>query len=719
MRRLLGTLSTVLLASCFSPVGPGALDAAGRPDALAGLGSDAAVEQDAGAHPEPDAAQAELDAGAPDASPVLPACAVWVCDAQGQCTVGVRPEGNVCRDAQGPCGLPSSCDGYLLDCPPNTLKVAGQLCGKNAWCDGQSEACPADAEEWQTPTGTGFHWSYPLPSGNTFNAVWSFAPDDAWAVGTQGAAIHWDGRRWTPVPTGTTQHLYRLWATAPNDLWAAGEGDLVLRWNGTAWSTSAISFVGNILGLGGTGASDVWVCGWDKNRAGYAAHWDGIAWSQVGTFGGNSLWVAAPNDVWVAFGNLIHWDGGAWTMSTAVKSADAVWGASQADLWAVGDDGSAYHYDGQAWTLVPTGVKGRLVSVWGTSTNDVWAAGSEAGRRDVLVHWDGTSWTPVEPAATPPSDMADISLLAAVHGSSATDVWAVGAGKILRWNGRSWASSSSPPRPTLNAVWGSSPKDVWAVGEQGYTALHFDGTRWSDSYTYSWDHLTDISGTSASDVWVCGNADSGTNPGTVRHWDGSQWTAVGPSIARVEAIWANSPTDVWVASEQASALYHWDGSAMTTFDVGPARALWGSASNDVWAVGPANTSFHWDGIAWANVPSGTALALHDVWGSGPDDVWAVGGEGQDQGVIVQWNGLAWTEVLSDGSGEFSSVGGSGPNDVWATARLSHWPWNDTVHFDGSGWTSIPGFFGLLHGVWSTGADTWFVGQGGSILRYGL
>jgi len=52
--------------------------------------------------------------------------------------------------------------------------------------------------------------------------------------------------------------------------------------------------------------------------------------------------------------------------------------------------------------------------------------------------------------------------------------------------------------------------------------------------------------------------------------------------------------------------------------------VWGSAANDVWAVGNAGTVLHWDGTVWAPVTVSTTKDLHGIWGSGPNDIWAVG-----------------------------------------------------------------------------------------------
>ena len=88
----------------------------------------------------------------------------------------------------------------------------------------------------------------------TFGAS-ALSPSDVWAVGDQeGAdntfgtlAEHWDGRRWSVVPTpdpgSTGNHLYAVDAVSPDNVWAVGQQlgssapdqGLVEHWNGRRW----------------------------------------------------------------------------------------------------------------------------------------------------------------------------------------------------------------------------------------------------------------------------------------------------------------------------------------------------------------------------------------------------------------------------------------------------------------------------------------------------
>ena len=98
----------------------------------------------------------------------------------------------------------------------------------------------------------------------------------------------------------------------------------------------------------------------------------------------------------------------------------------------------------------------------------------------------------------------------AVHGASASDVWAVGDQGVIRHftGGASWDVVPSPVAADLYAVWGARPDDVWAAGDDG-VVLHWDGTAWSQKKTpfaqENRPRLYAVYGT-GDDVWVAGES---------------------------------------------------------------------------------------------------------------------------------------------------------------------------------------------------------------------
>jgi hypothetical protein len=286
---------------------------------------------------------------------------------------------------------------------------------------------------------------------------------------------------------------------------------------------------GILYGTAALAANDIWAVGIKRADFTLAEHFDGNSWQVVPTpdpaSGSGFLGVAgvASNDVW-AVGNQItgglieHWDGSSWTITegpTRAAFLNAVTATSSNDVWAVGSQSRnalVKHWDGSTWSVVSSsafrGVDG-VRSVSADASNDVWAVGfadTHGGapfNGPAVLHFDGTSWTVVNPQT--PVDFTQVG--GSVTALSPTDVWAVGSvieayddngevsdsrAAIAHWDGSQWQAVPSPdPRPggqglsTLTGVAAISPTDIWAVGAfsdfQTATPFteHWDGTSWS------------------------------------------------------------------------------------------------------------------------------------------------------------------------------------------------------------------------------------------------
>ena len=80
----------------------------------------------------------------------------------------------------------------------------------------------------------------------------------------------------------------------------------------------------------------------------------------------------------------------------------------------------------------------------------------------------------------------------------------------------------------------------------------------------------------------------------------------------------------------AGVDYYWNGTAWVLSQSGPGyslNAIWGKASNDIYAVGSGGTVLHYDGSAWTEQSTPTDRTLFAVM-TGPDGVLrAVGADG--------------------------------------------------------------------------------------------
>ena len=111
-------------------------------------------------------------------------------------------------------------------------------------------------------------------------------------------------------------------------------------------------------------------------------------------------------------------------------------------------------------------------------------------------------------------------------------------------------------------MWGSSADDVWAVGANG-EILRYDGAVWQrhDSGTERW--LLSVWGTSSHDVWAAGGVGGdGPNVATIVHFDGTGWVSVPADLDEaVAGIWGGNDHDVWFAGA-CGVMLHYQGGAL-------------------------------------------------------------------------------------------------------------------------------------------------------------
>ncbi|HEV7992729.1 MAG TPA: hypothetical protein VGP25_12945 [Gemmatimonadaceae bacterium] len=239
------------------------------------------------------------------------------------------------------------------------------------------------------------------------------------------------------------------------------------------------------------------------------------------------------------------------------------------------------------------------------------------------------------------------------------------------------------------------------------------------------EYLEAVWGTSASDVWV--GAPSG-GPNGLQHWNGSAWTPTGgyctlaPLKCDVTALWGSASNDVWAVGTE---ILHYDGTSWSLAYT-PAttlRAIWGSGSTDVYAAGDQGDIYHYNGSAWtplshATTGLGTEIVT-SIWGTsasnvyfGTSDASTTGGLG-----VRRFNGAIWTTV-SAGINSVRALWGSGPSDIYAGGD------NGLLrHYNGSSFTTVVAGFSATPGdaifsIWGSAPDNVFVTEtNGSIWHH--
>src|SRR6266540_4365827 len=223
---------------------------------------------------------------------------------------------------------------------------------------------------------------------------------------------------------------------------------------------------------------------------------------------------------------------------------------------------------------------------------------------------------------------------------------------------------------------------------------------------WTYGYLSGLWGSGASDVYAAGYGYNGsTLLPLMYHRDSSNWTVsnlslpIGLNSGILYGVWGSNAADVYVAGEGFKGaaflplLFHWNGSSWT--DVSPSlpagwssgnfKRIWGSAANDVYAVGSGSKGgtflpllYHWNGSTWTEasptLPTGWSSGyLSGLWGSSTTDVYTVGyglSGSSNVPLLYHWNGSTWTEAspslpIGWNSDYLSGVWGSSASNVYA------------------------------------------------------
>jgi hypothetical protein len=299
-------------------------------------------------------------------------------------------------------------------------------------------------------------------TGGSLTSVWAVAADDVFAVGTSGVpqyngfAMHYAGATWSSTNFPTPVLWPSVWADSPSDAYVADLGG-IYQFDGQSWNSvydpaQQLYTFEWLFGVWGASANNVFVTGF------YEIIMEGVSWGEV------------------LMGSGTTWDTG-YLGSTLF----GVGGTSDSDVFAVGVVAGAttFHFDGASWDSGVSLGEGLPAAVWSATPSDAFVVGC-----------GGNTCT-------------------------ATFLPSGGVSAVWRYNGSTWSSMTVPNGPTLSSVWGSSASDVFAVGADPSVNLpasliHYDGSTWQPmAFPSSVVALAGVSGTAPNDVFAVGSTATG------------------------------------------------------------------------------------------------------------------------------------------------------------------------------------------------------------------
>ncbi|MFQ6610537.1 MAG: hypothetical protein ACE5D7_07030 [Fidelibacterota bacterium] len=233
-----------------------------------------------------------------------------------------------------------------------------------------------------------------------------------------------------------------------------------------------------------------------------AARWDGNEWELIQIerlvdfdcvfgFDNNDIWFSDGCYIYLYNGSefIKKWECDWETYGTG--QVNRIWGASSANIFFVGNNGSIIHHNGSTFTRVESSTNVDLTDVWGCSDNEIWAAGREYNK-SVILRYNGSSWVTF------------------YEWDSSLDEYIIPQEELLLSISSIW---TTPYMDSLIAVgaWG-----VFTVSKQTGKA------RWSYQRRWDWDPSTigyplRVRGRAANDVFVSGKR------GTILHFNGKNW----------------------------------------------------------------------------------------------------------------------------------------------------------------------------------------------------
>ncbi len=247
--------------------------------------------------------------------------------------------------------------------------------------------------QWDVSASAWVDHGQPLFPLDVFTAVHGTANDNVLVVGDEGILVHYDGAAWTQHDAPSTDEtLTAVWMDDASHAWVTATSGLLYRVDLSSWTWTAVSpspTDRDLIDVWGTSASDVYV----TSTGGLVLHYDGASWSTITSGGLRGLFAADATHLFAVGkeGLVLQGDGGgSWTPFANVPThadLNAVWGAADNDVYAVGNGGTILHYDGASWATEGVPTTHDLYAVTG-SGGVVWAAG-DGGR---IFENSGSGW---------------------------------------------------------------------------------------------------------------------------------------------------------------------------------------------------------------------------------------------------------------------------------------------------------------------------------------
>lgn len=301
--------------------------------------------------------------------------------------------------------------------------------------------------------------------------------------------------------------------------------------------------------------------------------------------------------------------------------------------------------DQARWSVVASELPSALLAVGGTSADDVWTVGADKGQGPLVLHYDGTAW-----AEVPTGTRGSLWWVQAFGPNEA--VFGGANANVLLWRDGAFTRLKTPGlgRHTVFGIWGRSASDFYAVGSVGSAngfIWHYDGTAFRDlplpadipTVDGELPGLFKAWGDSQGHVWAVGARGL-----VLKSTDGGDFVRVPTDTqATLFTVAGHDGRCVVVGGGAEAVVLEETEAGFTHDDPADVALLQGVAFNEAgagFASGEAGALLERTEAGWEVVDTGLTLtvqSLHAVWVDPAGGVWSVGGNvlsSLNAGVIV-------------------------------------------------------------------------------------
>ena len=264
----------------------------------------------------------------------------------------------------------------------DTLGISGQINDvwivdeDDIWVVGEINVPDPDSswngtgrETFNAAHWNGEKWEYIHIRGNLMNdvgplnSIWYFDENNIWVA---GFPIHWDGNKWTLYhlqDMGLDVSVDYIWASSPDDIYFVGYKGSIVHYDGKEFEKMESGTDVDLQGIYGLDKNHIWVAGTMINQSrSVILFYNGVKWNVIVDTNDDRFYGYGFNSIWTDSYNYLFLNGGSgrciltlYNLNLFKYSSAGLWyghdidGTGNNDIFCSGAGSEIVHYNGISW----------------------------------------------------------------------------------------------------------------------------------------------------------------------------------------------------------------------------------------------------------------------------------------------------------------------------------------------------------------------------------